>query len=81
LLLERDISKARKGKIKLEPFALKQTGEFDKLANEPGMAQEDLILFFSHTLKPKCALELINSPIKWLTGTKPNSSLQNHLDM
>ncbi|RNA01901.1 hypothetical protein BpHYR1_003807, partial [Brachionus plicatilis] len=56
---------ARKGKIKLELFKLKQTGEFDsflskfqELANESNMAQEDLILIFSHALKPKCALEV-----------------------
>ena len=65
LLLERDNSKARKGKIKLDLFELKQTGSFDEflakfqeLANESGMGQEDLILIFSHALKPKCALEV-----------------------
>ena len=65
LLLERDNSKARKGKIKLELFKLKQTGEFDsflskfqELANESSMAQKDLIIIFSHALKPKCALEV-----------------------
>ncbi|RNA41032.1 hypothetical protein BpHYR1_051437 [Brachionus plicatilis] len=63
--LKRDNSKARKGKIKLELFKLKQTVEFDsflskfqELANESSMAQEDLILIFSHALKPKCALKV-----------------------
>ncbi|RNA20791.1 hypothetical protein BpHYR1_050690 [Brachionus plicatilis] len=50
LLLDRDNLKARKGKIKLELFALKQTGDFDsflskfqELANGSGMEQEELI--------------------------------------
>ncbi|RNA02990.1 hypothetical protein BpHYR1_012993 [Brachionus plicatilis] len=56
LLLKRDNSKARKGKIKLELFALKQTGDFDsflskfqELANESGIEQEDLMNFINRT--------------------------------